>query len=1040
MCMALGSQSKHRSRRITCRDQSTPKYLALSDEEVLVKDRPYAAVDSPTALSLGYIIDSDLEEDPKDESEDGPTNYPADGGDDDDDSSRDDANDEEEASEVEEEHLAPADSTAAASSVVNRVSSAMETDPFETDVTAATPPLPLAYHTTARISFRAQTPIPFLSKAEVDRLLAIPTPSPSPLTPLSSPLPHIPSPPFHVPSPPTTSPLTLRHLWATGQPGFGRESSSAAARSTRGFRLDYGFVGTLDAELDVTQIKRLDDAQSDQSLMISQLNVLRRDRRYHANTALLVEREARVAREACVHSMDDSHMRERIKDSDRLAQHIHHEHDHFREFQRTRDVAPEDVENQVKFATCTLHGVALTWWKSYVKKVGYDAAYGVPWNTLMKMMTAKMFPKESDKIEKYIGCLLDIIHGSVMASKPKTIQDAIDFANELMDKKIRTFIERQDENKKSFRTLQGTIKTNNNKTRGKTLVEPTQLGLVIKRSMVDLCRNVLSATTIITVHVHRSATSATRWKWKCSSKVYVAGNAGINPDSNIITSTLLLNNHYASILFDTGVDMSFVSTAFSSLIDITPTTLDHYYDVKLAEWKIIRINTIIQGCTLNLLNHPLNIDLMPVELGSFDVIIGMDWLAKYHVVIVCDEKLVRIPFGNETLIVRGDGSNQGNETRLNIISCTQTQKYMLKGYHVFLAHVTTKKTEDKSKRKQLKDVPIVRDFPRVFLEDLPGLLSTRQVKAEHQRPSGLLVQLEIPQWKWDNITMDFVTKLPKSSQGYDTIWVIVDRLTKSALFLPMRETDPIEKLARMCLKEVVTRNGIPVSIISDRDGRFASNFWRSLQKALVTTLAMSTAYHAETDRQSERTIQTLKDMMCACVIDFRKGWVKHFLLVEFSYNNNYHASIKAAPFEALYGRKCRSPICWAEEKLNPRYVRPFKVLEKVGSIAYKLELHQELSRVPSMFHVSNLKKCYFDEPLAVQLDGIHIDDKLHFVKEPIEIIDREAKRLKQSCILIVKVRWNSKRCPEFTWEHEDQFQKKNLHLFTKPVPSPSVAT
>ncbi|GJW25387.1 putative reverse transcriptase domain-containing protein [Tanacetum coccineum] len=145
--------------------------------------------------------------------------------------------------------------------------------------------------------------------------------------------------------------------------------------------------------------------------------------------------------------------------------------------------------------------------------------------------------------------------------------------------------------------------------------------------------------------------------------------------------------------------LSFVSTTFSSLIDITPTTLDHYYDVELADGKIIGINTIIQGCTLNFLNHPSNINLMPVELGSFDVIIGMDWLSKYHVVIDCAEKIVRIPCGNKTLMIHGDGSNQGSETRLNIISCTKTQKYLLKGHHVFLAHVTTKETEDKSGEK-----------------------------------------------------------------------------------------------------------------------------------------------------------------------------------------------------------------------------------------------------------------------------------------------------------------------------------------------------
>ncbi|GKB69298.1 putative reverse transcriptase domain-containing protein [Tanacetum coccineum] len=267
-------------------------------------------------------------------------------------------------------------------------------------------------------------------------------------------------------------------------------------------------------------------------------------------------------------------------------------------------------------------------------------------------------------------------------------------------------------------------------------------------------------------------------------------------------------------------------------------------------------------------------------------------------------------------------------------------------------------------------------------------LTCAKVKAEHQRPSGLLVQPKIPEWKWDNITMDFVTKLPKTSQGYDTIWVIVDRLTKSAIFTPMRETDPMDKLARIYLKEVVTRHGIPVSIICDRDPRFASNFWRSLQNALGTNLDMSTAYHPQTDGQSERTIQTLEDMLRACAIDFGKGWVNHLPLVEFSYNNSYHASIKAAPFEALYGRKCRSPVCWTEvgeaQILGPELIqettekiiqikqrmqaardrqksyadlkrKPMefqvgdKVLEKVGEVAYKLELPEELSRVHNTF-------------------------------------------------------------------------------------------
>ncbi|GKA24563.1 putative reverse transcriptase domain-containing protein [Tanacetum coccineum] len=264
-----------------------------------------------------------------------------------------------------------------------------------------------------------------------------------------------------------------------------------------------------------------------------------------------------------------------------------------------------------------------------------------------------------------------------------------------------------------------------------------------------------------------------------------------------------------------------------------------------------------------------------------------------------------------------------------------------------------------------------------------------KVKAEYQKPSGLLVQPKIPEWKWENITMDFVTKLPKTASGQDIIWVIVDRLTKSTHFLPAKENDSMEKLTRY-----------------------------------------------------------------------------------------YHTSIKAAPFEVLYGCKCRPPICWAEVgdtqligpeivhetrekiiqikhrlqashdrqkcyadkrrvirfdkrgKLNPRYIRPLKILAKVGTVAYRLELPEKLSHVHSTFHVSNIKKCLSDEPLAIPLDEIHIDEKLNFIEEPAVIMDREVKRLKQSRISIVKVHWNSRRGPEYTWEREDQMQKKYLTRFS----------
>nr|GFA94191.1 putative reverse transcriptase domain-containing protein [Tanacetum cinerariifolium] len=211
-------------------------------------------------------------------------------------------------------------------------------------------------------------------------------------------------------------------------------------------------------------------------------------------------------------------------------------------------------------------------------------------------------------------------------------------------------------------------------------------------------------------------------------RIYALGGRDASPDSNVIMGTFLLNNHYAKILFDTSVDRSFVSTTFSALIDITPTTLENHYDVELADGKIIGVNIIIRGCTLNFMNYPFNIDLMPVPLGSFDVIIGMDWLTKYHGVIICDEKIVRVHFGREMLIFQGNGDNQREESRLNIISCTKAQEYLSKGCDVFLAHVTTKEAKDKSEGKRLKDVLIVRDFPDVFPEDLPGIPPARLVE------------------------------------------------------------------------------------------------------------------------------------------------------------------------------------------------------------------------------------------------------------------------------------------------------------------------
>ncbi|GJR68236.1 putative reverse transcriptase domain-containing protein [Tanacetum coccineum] len=341
-------------------------------------------------------------------------------------------------------------------------------------------------------------------------------------------------------------------------------------------------------------------------------------------------------------------------------------------------------------------------------------------------------------------------------------------------------------------------------------------------------------------------------------------------------------------------------------------------------------------------------------------------------------------------------------------------------------------------------VPLKGEVRTMIMDEAHRLkYSIHKVKVEHQRPSGLLHQPEITVWKWEEIAIDFVTKLPRTSSGHDTIWVII-----------------------------VGRHGVPISIISDRESRFTSRFWQSMQEALGTRIDMSMAYHSQTDGQSERTIQTLGDMLRACVLDFKGSWDVHLLLVEFSYNNSYHSSVRCALFEALYGRKCRSPIMWAEVgegqligpelvqettekisqikdrlkaardrqksvvrfgkkgKLAPRFVGPFEIVEKVGHVAYRLDLPEELNDVHDTFHVSNLKKCLADPTLQVPLDEIRVDAKLNFVEEPVEILEREFKKLKRSRIAIVKVRWNSKRGPEFTWEREDQMKLKYPHLFS----------
>ncbi|GJU85667.1 putative reverse transcriptase domain-containing protein [Tanacetum coccineum] len=960
----------------------------------------------------------------------------------------------------------------------------------------------------------------------------------------------------------------------------------------------------------------------------------------------------------------------------------------------------------------------------------------------LTMMCTKMVPEEEDRVEKFIGGLPNNIQGNVIAVEPTRLQDAIRITNHLMDKKLKGYAVRNEENKRRFdnnyrgnRTLpycnrcrmyhegQCTIKCNNCKK---------------VRHMTRDCRAVIATTTqgtpgpnqrVITCfecgaqgHYQKdypkvkNQNSGNKARVpNARGKAYVLGGGDANPGSNTVTSTFLLNDHHAYMLFDSGADRNFISNTFSTLLDIIPSALDVSYAVELADRRTSETSTVLRGCTLGLLGHPFNIDLMPIDLGNFDVIIGMDWLAKNHAVIVCDEKTVTmkenkdkskekrlkdmptkrdflevfpedlpglllivqveiqidlvlgaaivaqasyrlaplemeelssvyskidlssgyhqlrvcdedilktpfrtryghyefqvmpfgltnvptvfmdlmnrtnfevnqegrivcqvlevrllaiegfskiakpmmkltqksvkfswgkkeetafqtlkkklcsapilaLPEGSENFLIYCDASHKGlgvvliqkekvidyasrqlkihrknytthdlelgavvfalkmwrhylNDTNCVMFTNHKSLQHILDQkelnmrqrrwlellsdydyelrYHpgkanvILNAQVEAKKEENYGPKdlcdmiknleprvdemlclKNRSWIPYFGDLRALFMHEShkskysihPGLKGILVAQHEYQKLSGLLIQPIIPVWKWENITMDFVTKFPKMTSGQNTIWVIVDRLTKSSHFLPMKETDTMEKLTRQYFKEVVLRHGMPI------------------------------------DGQSKRTNQMLKDMLRACVMDFGKGLDRHLPLIEFSYNNRYHTSIKAAPFEALYGRKCQSPIYWAEPlefqvgdkvmlkvspwkgvihfrkwgKLNARYIGPFKILAKVGMVAYRLELSNKLSSVHSIFHVSNLKKCLTDKPLAIPLDEIHVDDKLNFIEELVEIMDREVKRLKKSHILIVKVQWNSRRGPEYTWERKDQMQKKYPHLFVNP--------
>ncbi|GKC96979.1 putative reverse transcriptase domain-containing protein, partial [Tanacetum coccineum] len=891
-------------------------------------------------------------------------------------------------------------------------------------------------------------------------------------------------------------------------------------------------------------------------------------------------------------------------------------------------------------------------WNTHKRTIGIEAAYAMSWAELMNLMTEVCcLRNEVQKMETELWNL--VVKGNDLTAYTRRFQELVLLCTRMVpneEDKVERFVGGLPDN------IQG-----NNVARAYTAKNNEKNGPVHFRKYCPKLRNQNHGNKTGNKNGNKTG-NQTRGNEATAKAYAIGGGGGENPNSNVVMGMFLLNNCYASMLFDSGADRSFMSSTFSALLDVALSTLDTSYAIELANGRILETNVVFRGCTLGLLGYSFDIDLIPVELGSFDVIIGIDWLAKYHALIVCDENVVCVPYGDEVLIIRGDDCDGKSKSKLNIISCTKTQKYLQKGCQVYLAQFTSKKTEDKSKEKRLEDVPFVWEFLEVFPEDLPGLSPAQQVEFQIDLVPGVapvvrapyrLAPAEMPELstqlqelsdrgfirpiphpgelrfclskrkidlfgcvsttvcksyldRFMIIFIDDILVYSKSRKEHEGHLKLIMRLLKKeelyakfskcefwlskvqflghvidsegihvdptmiefikdwaspktpteigqflekaeaafqlvgrgfdakgeghSLRIPptqgLREelyhTRPRAWCSSACPEDVETlsnelkmRQRRWLELLSDYDCEIRYHPRKAnvvadalIQKerskplrvwALVMTMGLNLPkqilsaqsearkeenfinedLHGMINKLEPRADETLFCNFFAMREDDHLEQVDEGQLLEGSSLKAWRASsnrqltvleiiqettkkivqikshiqaardckrsyanVRRKPLEFQIGDKVMLKVSpWKgvirfgkRGKLNPYYIGPFKIIAKVRTVAYHLELPEQLSRVYSTFHVSNWKKCLVGEPLSIPLDEIQIDDQLHFIEEPVKIMDRKVKCLKQSRIQIVKVRWNSRRGPEFTWERQDQMKKKYPHLFLNSAP------